>query len=270
MLRILLASLLVLMAGAWRPVSIEHGSFVLAMPVASGCVVCGDTRKNSTLFEATDDEMKVFELGKGVVAAATGLRRVKESTTLFDVADSVQAFVRTRAFDGRDDYIEALAKFVSAEFVRTVPSRIWPEIEASAETGPSVFTVALFWTSSTGLPRWADLNFHLRGGPRYTSRTTWDVLATSNKLRPVTIGNLTLVDELQHGFRPAFAEARRDAEIRRFLIAPYLWRERTADEAERFGRRIIELTSARLPELQSKPSDVGPVAECVRGAAGRV
>ena len=93
------------------------------------------------------------------------------------------------------------------------------------------------------------------------------MLATSNKLRPVTIGNLTLVDELQHGFRPAFAEARRDAEIRRFLIAPYLWRERTADEAERFGRRLIELTSARLPELQSKPSDVGPVAECHAGCS---
>ena len=90
------------------------------------------------------------------------------------------------------------------------------------------------------------------------------MLATSNKLRPVTIGNLTLVDELQHGFRPAFAEARRERDIRRFLIAPYLWRERTADEAERFGRRLIELTNARLPELQSKPRMSGPVAECLR------
>ena len=83
------------------------------------------------------------------------------------------------------------------------------------------------------------------------------MLATSNKLRPVTIGNLAVVDELQHGFRPAFAEARREPDIRRFLIAPYLWRERTADEAERFGRRLIELTNARLPELQSKPSTSG-------------
>ena len=90
------------------------------------------------------------------------------------------------------------------------------------------------------------------------------MLATSNKLRPVTIGNLAVVDELQHGFRQDFAQARREPEIRRFLIAPYLWRERTADEAERFGRRLIELTNARLPELQSKPSDVGPVADCLR------
>ena len=35
-------------------------------------------------------------------------------------------------------------------------------------------------------------------------------------------------------------------------------------EAERFGRRIIELTSARLGELQKKPSDVGPSADCLR------
>jgi hypothetical protein len=265
-----LASLVVLTAISWQPTVVEHGSLVVAMPVASGWVVCGDTRKNSTLFEATDDEVKVFALGKGVVAGATGLRRVKEGATLFDVADSVKAFERTRAFDGRDDYIEALAKFLSAEFVRAVPSRIWPEIEASVEAGPSVFTVVLFWTTSAGLPRWADLNFHIRDGPRYATRTTWDVLATSNKLRPVTIGNLALIDELQHGFRPAFAEARRDAETRRFLIAPYLWRERTAEEAERFGRRIIELTSARLPELQSKDADVGPVADCLRAEVGLV
>ena len=73
--------------------------------------MCGDKRKNSTLFAATDDEVKVFELAANVIAGATGLRRVKEGETLFDVADSVHAFVRTRAFDGRDDYVEALAKF---------------------------------------------------------------------------------------------------------------------------------------------------------------
>ena len=267
MLRILIASLLALAAGAWHPLAIEHGSLVIAMPVASGWVVCGDTRKNSTLYEASDDEVKVFALGKGVVAGATGLRRVKEGATLFDVADSVNAFVRTRAFDGRDDYIEALAKFVSAEFVRTVPARIWPAIGTAAEAAPSVFTVALFWTTGTGLPRWADLNFHVRGGPRYATRTTWDVLATSNKLRPVTIGNLALIDELQHGSQPAFGEARRDADVQRFLIAPYLWRDRTATEAETFGRHIIQLTSGRLGELVKRPSDVGPTADCLRASS---
>jgi hypothetical protein len=266
MRRTLLVSLFGLAAVAWRLPAIEHGSLVIAMPVASGWVVCGDTRKNSTLVTATDDEVKVFELGKGILAGATGLRRVKESATIFDVAESVKAFAGRRAFDGRDDYIEALAKDISAEFVRAVPPRIWPEIETSVESAPSAFTVALFWTTRTGLPRWADLNFHLRGGPRYATRSTWDVLATSNKLRPVTIGNLAVVDELQHGSRPDFADARRDPDVRKFLSAPYLWRERTADEAERFGRRLIELTSARLPALQSKPSDVGPVADCLRAA----
>ena len=269
MIALLLASLVALPAAVWRPTMVEHGSLVIGMPVASGWVVCGDKRKNSTLFEATEDEVKVFALASGVVAGATGLRRVNEGTTLFDVAESVKAFHRTRPFDGRDDYVEALAVFLSAEFVRTVPARIWPEIEQSVEQAPSVFTVMLFWTTAAGLPRWADLNFHLRGGPRYATRSTWDVLATSNKLRPVTIGNLAVVDELQHGFRPAFADARREPDIRRFLIAPYLWRERAADEAERFGRRLIELTNARLPELQSK-ADVGPIADCVRVENRRV
>jgi len=264
-----LASVLALAAVTWQP-AVEHGSLVIAMPVASGWVVCGDKRKNSTLFAATEDEVKVFELAENVIAGATGLRRVKEGETLFDVADSVHAFVRTRAFDGRDDYVEALASFLSAEFVRTVPPRLWPEIQAQADQAPSVFTVMLFWVTKAGLPRWADVNFHVRGGPRYTTRTTWDVLATSNKLRPVTIGNLALIDELQHGARPAFAETRRDPEVRRFLMTPYLWRERAAGEAERFGRRIIELTSARLPELQSKDVDVGPVADCLKAEVGRV
>ena len=266
---LLFASLAVLTAAAWRPTALEHGSLVIAMPVASGWVVCGDKRKNSTLFDATEDEVKVFALARGVVAGATGLRRVNEGVTLFDVVESVKSFHGTRPFDGRDDYVEALAKFLSAEFVRAVPPRIWPEIEASAEQAPSVYTVMLFWTTGAGLPRWADVNFHLRGGPRYATRTTWDVLATSNKLRPVTIGNLAVVDELQHGFSPAFAEARRDPDIRRFLIAPYLWREHAADAAERFGRRLIELTNARLPELQSK-ADVGPVADCLRAESRRV
>jgi hypothetical protein len=250
----------------WRAPApaLEHGSLVIAMPVASGWVVCGDKRKNSNLVEATEDEVKVFALAPGVVVGATGLRRVKESTTLFDVADATLAFHNTRAFDGKDDYVEALAKYLSGEFIRTVPTRIWPDIETTTANAPSVFTVMLFWTTKAGLPRWADVNFHLRGGPRYASRTTWDVLATGNKIRPVTIGNLAVVDELQHGYRPDFGDARRDPEIRRFLIAPYLWRERMAEEAERFGRRLIELTSARLPALQSRPSDVGPVADCLR------
>ena len=260
---LLLASLVAWTAVVWPPTGLEHGSLVIAMPVASGWVVCGDKRKNSNLFDSTEDEVKVFALANGVAAGATGLRRVNEGPTLFDVVESVKTFHRTRPFDGRDDYVEALAAFLSAEFVRTVPPRIWPEIEASVEQAPSVFTVMLFWTSAAGLPRWADVNFHLRGGPRHATRSTWDVLATSNKLRPVTIGNLAVVDELQHGFGPAFAEARRDPDIRRFLIAPYLWREHAADEAERFGRRLIELTNARLPELQSK-ADVGPVADCLR------
>ena len=79
----------------------NHGSLVVAMPVASGWVVCGDKRKMSNLVDPTEDEVKVFALGPGVVAAATGLRRVIEGETLFDVVERVQAFARTRPFDMR-------------------------------------------------------------------------------------------------------------------------------------------------------------------------
>jgi hypothetical protein len=255
----------------WRPPSggpfvLQHGSLVIAMPVASGWVVCGDKRKVSNLAEPTEDEVKVFALGPGVVAASTGLRRVIEGDTLFDVVERVQAFARTRPFDRRDDYAEALAKALGADFARLVPSRIWPQVEAQERAARSAFTVALFWTTPAGLPRWADVNFHLVGGPRYTTRTTNDALASSNKLRPVVFGNLVLVDELQHGTEPAFAEARRDAEVQRFLVSPYAWRERRTEEAERFGRRLIELTSARLGELQKTVPDVGPSADCLTAA----
>ena len=243
--------------------AVEHGSLVIAIPVATGWVVCGDKRKMSNLVEPTEDEVKVFALGPGVVAAATGLRRVIEGQTLFDVVERTQAFAQTRPFDGRHDYAEALAKALGADFGRLVPERVWPQIVEQERKARSAFTVALFWVTKGGLPRWADVNYHLVGGPRYTSRSTNDVLATSNKLRPVILGNLAVVDELQHGGQPAFADARRDADIRRFLIAPYLWREQNAPAAERFGRRIIELTSARLGELQRTPSDVGPSADCV-------
>jgi hypothetical protein len=243
---------------------LQHGSLVIAMPVASGWVVCGDKRKMSNLVDPTEDEVKVFELGPGVVAAATGLRRVIEEKTLFDVVEQVRAFTRTRPFDGRDDYAEALAKALGADFSRMVPERIWPQVEKQERAARSAFTVALFWKTAAGLPRWADVNFHLVAGPRYTSRSTNDVLATTNKLRPIIVGNLTVVDELQHGSQPAFGDARRDPEMRRFLLPPYAWRERTAGEAERFGRRLIEFTSARLGELQRTPPDIGPSADCLR------
>src|SRR5215207_2906099 len=200
---------------------IHHGSLVIAMPVASGWVVCGDKRKMSNLVEPTEDEVKVFALGPGVVAASTGLRRVIEERTLFDVVERTQAFARTRPFDGRDDYAEALAKALGADFGRMVPARVWPQVLEQERKARSAFTVALFWITTAGLPRWADVNFHLVGGPRYTSRSTNDVPATSNRLRPLVFGNLALVDELQHGSQARFAEARRDAETRRFLIAPY-------------------------------------------------
>jgi hypothetical protein len=267
---ILVSSLIAAAPLALPPTAIEHGSLVMAMPVASGWVVCGDKRKTSNLVEPTEDEVKVFELGPGVVAGATGLRRVIEGETLFDVVERVKAFARTRPFDGRDDYAEALAKALGSDFSRLVPERIWPQVEKQEREARSAFTVALFWATKAGLPRWADVNFHLVAGPRYTSRSTNDVLATSNKLRPVILGNLVLIDELQHGYQPAFAEARRDPEIRRFLMTPYLWRERAAAEAERFGRRIIELTSARLTELVRKPSDVGPSADCLHVRGGRL
>jgi len=260
----LLALLVVIGVACRPPVQVEHGSLIIGVPVVSGWVVCGDTRKNSSLVAATDDEVKVFSLPGGIVAGATGLRRVIEGDVLFDVADGVSAFVRTRPFDGQDDYIEALARFLSDEFVRTVPQRIWPSILSSADRGPSVFTVMLFWVTDEGLPRWADLNFHLRGGPRYATRTTWDVLATSNALRPVVIGNLAVVDELQHGSRPDFDRVRAEAGTRRFLREPYAWRERHADEAEAFGRALILFTSQRLGDLQTRPVDVGPIAQCVR------
>ena len=243
--------------------AIEHGSLVIAMPVGTGWMVCGDKRKMSNLVDPTEDEVKVFALGPGVVAAATGLRRVIEGETLFDVVERTQAFARTRPFDGRDDYAEALAKALGSDFGRLVPERVWPQVVEQERKARSAFTVALFWVTTSGLPRWADVNYHLVGGPRYTSRSTNDVLATSNKLRPVVLGNMAIVDELQHGGQPAFADARRDAEIRRFLIAPYLWRGQTAVAAERFGRRLIELTSARLGELQRTPVDVGPTADCL-------
>ena len=256
----------IVLATCWAAslVEIQHGSLVIAMPVASGWVVCGDKRKMSTLVDPTEDEVKVFQLGPGVVAGATGLRRVIEGETLFDVVERVKAFARTRPFDRRDDYAEALAKALGADFARLVPERIWPQVQSQEREARSAFTVALFWVTSTGLPRWADVNFHLVAGPRYTSRSTNDTLATTNKLRPVILGDLVLIDELQHGSQPAFGEARRDPQVRRFLIAPYLWKERTATEAETFGRRIIEVTSARLGELQKKPTDVGPTADCLR------
>jgi hypothetical protein len=261
---ILLSSLIAATSTLAGRAAIEHGSLVIAMPVASGWVVCGDKRKMSNLVDPTEDEVKVFELGPGVVAAATGLRRVIEGETLFDVVERVKAFARTRPFDARDDYAETLAKALGADFSRLVPERIWPQVEKQEREAHSAFTVALFWVTKAGLPRWADVNYHLVAGPRYTSRSTNDVLATSNKLRPVILGNLVLIDELQHGYQPAFADARRDAEIRRFLISPYLWRETVAGDAERFGRRVIELTSARVTELVKKPSDVGPSADCLR------
>src|SRR5690242_998832 len=245
-------------------VELQHGSLVVAMPVASGWVVCGDKRKTSNLVAPTEDEVKVFPLGPGAVAGATGLRRVIEGETLFDVVERVQAFARIRPFDGRDDYAEALAKALGSDFSRLVPERIWPQVMAQERAARSAFTVALFWVTPSGLPRWADVNFHLVGGPRYTSRSTNDSLATTNKLRPVIIGNPAVIEELQHGNQPSFGEARRDPEVRRFLVAPYTWRERNAAEAEAFGRRLIELTSARLKELQQTPPDVGPTADCLR------
>ena len=237
------------------------------MPVASGWVVCGDKRKVSSLYAPTEDEVKVFELARGVVAGATGLRRVIEGAALFDVVESVKAFARLRPFDGGGDYAASLGKALGDDFVRLVPRRIWPEIEAQEQTAPSAFTVMLFWTTSAGLPRWADVQYHVRGGPRYATRSTNDVLALSGKLRPITVGNLTLIDELQHGRLPAFDEARRASDTRMFLIDPYSWRQRNVTEAEAFGRRLIELTSGRLPELQSTPPDVGPMADCVMALA---
>jgi hypothetical protein len=256
-------------ASLHRPVERQHGSLVIAMPVASGWVVCGDKRKTSNLVDPTEDEVKVFQLGPGVVAGSTGLRRVIEGETLFDVVEQVKAFARARPFDARDDYAEALAKALGADFARMVPERIWPQVEQQEREARSAFTVALFWTTPSGLPRWADVNFHLVAGPRYTTRTTNESLATTNKLRPVVLGNLALVDELQHGVQPAFAEIRRDADVRRYLVSPYAWRERTAPEATSFGRRLIELTSVRLGELQRKPPDVGPSADCLEAAAPR-
>jgi len=263
MSRIVVMMLLVLALVACSRTRLEHGSLVIAMPVASGWVVCGDKRKMSNLVDPTEDEVKVFELGPGVVAGATGLRRVIEGDTLFDVVERVKSFAATRPFDGRDDYAEALAKALGADFTRMVPERVWPQVEKQEREARSAFTVALFWVTPAGLPRWADVNFHLVGGARYTSRSTNDTLATGNKLRPVILGNFALIDELQHGSQPAFGDARRDPEIRRYLIAPYAWRDRTAGEADAFGRRLIQLTSARLGELQ-RQSDVGPTADCLR------
>jgi len=264
MTRIAVVTVFVVGLVACSRTRVDHGSLVIAMPVMSGWVVCGDKRKMSNLAAPTEDEVKVFELGPGVVAGATGLRRVIEGETLFDVVERVKVFARTRPFDGRDDYAESLAKALGADFARMVPERIWPQVEKQEREAHSAFTVAWFWTTPAGLPRWADVNFHLVAGPRYTSRSTNDSLATTNKLRPVVLGNLVLIDELQHGYQPEFGAARRDPETRRFLIAPYMWRARTAPEAETFGRRIIELTSGRLGELQKRTSDVGPTADCLR------
>ena len=207
--RLVVVMFFVLALVACSRARLDHGSLVIAMPVASGWVVCGDKRKMSNLVDPTEDEVKVFQLGPGVVAGATGLRRVIEGDTLFDVVEQVKAFARTRPFDGRDDYAEALAKQLGADFMRLVPTRIWPDVQQQEREAHSAFTVAIFWVTNAGLPRWADVNFHLVAGPRYATRSTNDTLATSNKLRPVILGNLVLIDELQHGSQPAFGEARR-------------------------------------------------------------
>ena len=235
------------------------------MPVATGWVVCGDKRRTNSLFAGSDDEVKVFELTRNVVAAMTGLRRVNENnSTYFDVAESVKAFERANRFDGRPEFADALAKALGDAFVASVPRRIWPQVEQLEVTGPAAFTVMLFWIDAAGLPHWAETRFHLKGGPRYTSRSTRERAALTNGLRTLAIGNLAVIQELQHGGLPSFADARRDPDIRSFLIARYTWRERTADDAERFGRRIIEFTSERLPELDKKESNVGSKADCER------
>ena len=82
---LLLASLVAWTAVVWPPTGLEHGSLVIAMPVASGWVVCGDKRKNSKLFDSTEDEVKVFALANGRGgcrnrAAARERRRRRSST----------------------------------------------------------------------------------------------------------------------------------------------------------------------------------------------
>ena len=141
MTRLVVAMLVALALMASSRMRLDHGSLVIAMPVASGWVVCGDKRKTSNLVDPTEDEVKVFPFGRGAVAGATGLRRVIEGETLFDVVERVRAFANTRPFDGRDDYAEALAKQLGADFTRLVPTRIWPDVQQQEREAHSAFTV---------------------------------------------------------------------------------------------------------------------------------
>jgi hypothetical protein len=248
-----------------RQGSVQHGSLVIAMPVASGWVVCGDKRRTNSVFAGSDDEVKVFEVTKAVIAGMTGLRRVNENNqTYFDVAERVKAFVKANRFDGRREYIETLARSLGDDFVRLVPRRIWLDVEKIEIQSRTTYTVMLFWVTPSGLPQWGEATFNLRGGPTYAARSTRESIARSNQLRPIVMGNLGVVDELQNGHSAAFDEVRQDSDVRWFLRDRYMWRERSEADAERFGRRIIALTSERLPELDRKDSNVGPHADCER------
>ena len=256
--RFILAPLLVALFAT--PMS---ATLIVFAPYRGGAAVCADRRTFDRVRGDRDDKIKVFRIDPRTAYVATGSMRFVNPvnfTESWNVDRVVQDFYSTRSFTGAamNDLFSAVDNSFRS-YLSRIPKTSWPSAPNSFDDG--LFLVMFFRVRPNGAIEASGFRFLYSNMPSLSTQAS---LIHPAQQQAMGLGNIAVWNELASGTDSRFASFRNEDLIRRYVIEKWSSSTLTVEDAVKFARRMIVITSEYTNLLESSTNHVGPTSDCVQ------
>lgn len=244
-----------------------EATLVVGVTVRDGWVVCADKRVYDRARGDVDEAVKVSRIpGDALVAFIGGHRfyrlraerdgRFTLLPDIFNAERSLHLFLKGRRFVDNKAFWHDIGGHLKNQLTEVFARE--PNLQANSHEN---FKAVFFWLGADRRPRRRVLNvIFVR-----TSNVTWNVddtrIERGNKSAVVLEGSLA--NELSEGQDRRFDAVRGHPQVKPFLRAQPAKASVSRQDAEAFAKRLIELASQRLAELQLTDGHVSPTSDCM-------
>ncbi len=241
------------------------GTLVLTVPTKEGLVVCADKRRYNEIQGATDDEVKVFRLGKGAGFAVSGARAILSRTDfskLFDATDVVVKYFADKDIsNGIEKYWDELQVTIKQEYLKYRAAG-GPDWEAPVLLPDyRLYVLIFFYLDEANRIQVMKVEFRYKKEPP----TLLDVVryrTTEVSLKSAQAeGQGEVVGEIIRGQDARFSDLRSNHLIKRFKAG-----ENPAtisvNDALKFAKKLVQATNERNHLISNIPTLVSQNSDC--------
>lgn len=212
----------------------------------------------------SDTDTKITPVGAGAASFTTGLTAIigaAEGRVVFDVpaivASSLVGIPATDLHDAIPRVGRALGQAFES-YLRSRPTGSWPR------AGEPLLTAGLAWYDKDRRPSIAALTLSMRSSVQVDVSVDGQLWGPAElaQLIPLFFGRTEVAGAIASGTDEPWTGLRRDSLVTKILRPETKPSDVSVEEAQRYLRTMVKLTSEEGPRRLGLPATVGPSALC--------